>query len=58
MPVRIEIYLSFERFPIWLSALDLVFVRHVWIMGWKSRQDLELGLEKAWFGPHLGNCHI
>jgi hypothetical protein len=35
-PLKVKVYLAFKRFPIWLLALDLVAVRHVWIMGWKT----------------------
>jgi hypothetical protein len=38
-PHRITVYIQFERFPIWLLALDEYIISHVWIMGFDSQSD-------------------
>lgn len=39
-PHKLEIYLLFEQFPIWLLALEAALVAQVCIVGFSSHEDL------------------
>jgi hypothetical protein len=43
-PKRLEFYLTFERVPLWLLALDAEIVNHVWILGFATLDSFKARL--------------